>query len=120
MNGEICYGTGFPIGWVKYICDGTKHNPENTILVRVPRTEFRWVYDGEGIVKKEVNKHWALISPYFQNYDLIAGTIGKSNGRVFEITNKMDSYLRGVFLHQEFETILLEASDIRYKMVEVL
>jgi len=120
MNCEICYGTGFPIGWVKYTCDGTKYNPANTILVRVPRTEFRWVYDGEGTVKKEVNKHWALIAPYFQNYDLIAGTIGKSSGRVFEVTNKMDSYLRGVFLHQEFETILLEASDIRYKRIITL
>ena len=120
MNCEICYGTGFPIGWVKYICDGTKYNPENTISIRVPRTEFRTVYDGEGVVRREVNKHWALAIPTINNYDLILGTIGKSRGRVFEITNKMDSYFRGIFMHQEFETILLEASDVRVKMTAVL
>ena len=121
MNCEICYGTGFPIGWVKYICDASKYNPENTILVRVPKVAFSITFDGEGLIRKEINKHWALSSPpVISNYDLILGTIGKSENRLFEITNKSDSYFRGIFMHQEFETILLELADVRYKRVATL
>lgn len=120
MNCKICYGAGFPIGWTKYTCNASKYNPENTILVRVPKVAFSITFDGEGLIRKEINRHWALSSPTINNYDLILGTIGKSKGRLFEITNKMDSYFRGIFMHQEFETILLEESDVRYKRVATL
>lgn len=120
MQCTICYGTGFTPGWVKYTCDGTKYNPENTILVRVPKTDFTIPFSGEGLVKKQINRHWALAIPVISNYDLIVGTIGDNIGKIFEITNKKDSYFRGIFMHQEFDTILLEEKDIRYKMVQVI
>lgn len=120
MQCTICYGTGFPLGWIKYNCDGTKYNPENTILIRVPKTDFTIPFSGEGLVKKQVNRHWAQANPVISNYDLIVGTIGNNIDSIFEITNKKDSFFRGIFMHQEFDTILLEETDIRYKMVQVI
>jgi len=120
MECPICYGAGFPLGWIKYNCDGTKYNPENTILIRVPKTDFIIPFSGEGLVKKQVNRHWALAIPSISNYDLIVGTIGNNINSIFEITNKKDSYFRGIFMHQEFDTILLEEADIRYQMVKNL
>lgn len=120
MNCEICYGTGFPIGWIKYECDASKYNPENTILVRVPKCDFRIVLNKEGLVEKQINKHWTLSTPYIRDYDIIRGTIGDNINKVYEIVNKTDSYLRGIFLHQEFETILLDRMDVRYKRVATL
>jgi len=120
MNCVICYGTGFPVGWIKYTCDADEYKPQNTIIVRVPKTSFRITFDSEGLVKREVNKHWTLSSPYVYNYDLIVGTIGKNKEMVYEVVNKTDSYFRGIFLHQEFETILLEETDVRYRRVATL
>jgi len=120
MNCEICYGAGFPVGWVKYNCVATKYNPTDTILVRVPKTDFRIILNKEGLVEQQKNRHWTLTVPYIKDYDIIAGTIGDNIGKVYEIVNKTDSYLRGIFLHQEFETILLEKSDVRYKRVFTL
>ena len=68
-------------------------------------------------MKQRQYRHWTLYAPYVRNYDLIVGTLGTNKGIIFEVTQKSDSMWRGILMHQEFNTIQIEESDIRYQLV---
>ena len=42
--------------------------------------------------------------------------MGRNKGIVWEIVNKSDSRWRGILMHQEFSTVRIEESDIRYQL----
>ena len=72
-----------------------------------------------GRVRRRDMQHWMELSPIVNNFDLIMGTTGRNKGVLFEITAKRDSRLRGQLIHQEFNTIRIEDSDIRYRLAPV-
>jgi len=113
----ICKGTSYPISFTQYVCSGTKYNPANTILVRVPMAPERRPVDKIGRVIKRQHKYWTLAEPYINNYDIVAGTIGQNSGVLFEVISKFDSRYRGILTHQEFDVLRIEESDIRYTLI---
>jgi len=114
----LCRGTSYPMSFEIFKTDATKYNPENTVLVRVPMAAEDVPVNQIGRVTRRNLKHWiAYNAPYVNNYDLIVGTMGRNAGVVFEIVDKSDSRWRGILMHQEFSTVRIEESDIRYKLV---
>ncbi len=113
----ICKGTSYPVSFVQYECDATKYNPINTILVRVPIAGETRPVDRIGRVKVRRHKHWARFTPYIRNYDLILGTIGRNENVLFEVIGKYDSRVRGILLHQEFDTLRINETDVRYTLI---
>lgn len=113
-----CKGTSYPAAFTQYTTPATKYGSANTVLVRVPMTAEEIPVDQIGRVTKRDLRHWiAYNAPYVNNYDLIVGTIGRNTGIVWEIVNKSDSRWRGILMHQEFNTVRIEESDIRYQLV---
>jgi len=113
----LCRGTGYPAAFTQYTTLATKYNPTNTVLVRVPMVAEERPVEQIGRVKRRDLRHWiAYNAPYVNNYDIIIGTMGRNEGVVWEIVNKSDSRWRGILMHQEFETVRIEESDIRYQL----
>lgn len=112
----LCRGTSYPTAFVQYTTSATKYNPQNTVLVRVPMAAEEIPVDQIGRVTRRDLRHWIPYEPYVNNYDLIMGTIGRNRGVLWEIVNKSDSRWRGILVHQEFNTIRIEESDIRYSL----
>jgi len=113
----LCRGTSYPTSFTQHLTHATKYNPINTILVRVPMAAEELPAEQIGRVTRRDLKHWiAYDAPYVNNYDLIIGTMGRNEGVVFEIVNKSDSRWRGILMHQEFSTVRIEESDIRYQL----
>ena len=115
----LCKGTSYPISFVQYKVDATAYNPEDTIPVRVPMTPEEYPVEQIGRVKRRDLRHWIQYTPYVKNYDLIIGTMGRNAGVLWEIVNKSDSRWRGILLHQEFDTVRIEESDIRYDLTPI-
>ena len=114
----LCRGTGYPTAFTQYETPATKYNPVNTVLVRVPLAAEEIPVEQIGRVTRRDLRHWiAYNAPYVNNYDLIVGTMGRNAGIVWEIVNKSDSRWRGILMHQEFSTVRIEESDIRYQLV---
>ncbi len=114
----ICRGTSYPAAFTQYEIDASKYSPANTVLVRVPMTAEEVPVDQVGRVTKRDLRHWiAYDAPYVNNYDLIIGTMGRNEGIIWEIVNKSDSRWRGILMHQEFSTVRIEESDIRYQLM---
>lgn len=114
----LCRGTSYPAAFTLYTTPATKYNPVNTVLVRVPMTPEELSADQIGRVTRRDLNHWiAYNAPYVNNYDLIIGTTGRNRGIVWEIINKSDSRWRGILMHQEFSTVRIEESDIRYQLI---
>jgi len=114
----LCRGTGYPASFTLYPTPATKYSPKNTVLVRVPMGAEEMPVDQIGRVIRRDLRHWiAYDAPYVNNYDLIVGTMGRNAGVVWEIVNKSDSRWRGILMHQEFSTVRIEKSDIRYQLV---
>ncbi|MCK4826876.1 hypothetical protein KA005_64670 [bacterium] len=114
----LCRGTSYPVAFTQYLTSATKYNPVNTVLVRVPMAAEEIPVEQIGRVKRRDLMHWiAYDAPYVNNYDLIIGTMGRNAGVVWEIVNKSDSRWRGILMHQEFSTVRIEESDIRYQLV---
>ena len=114
----LCRGTSYPAAFTQYLTSATKYNPVNTVLVRVPMAAEEVPVEQIGRVKRRDLMHWiAYDAPYVNNYDLIIGTMGRNAGIVWEIVNKSDSRWRGILMHQEFSTVRIEESDIRYQLV---
>ena len=113
----LCRGTSYPTAFIQYKTLATKYNPTNTVIVRVPMAPEELPVDQIGRVKRRDLKHWMPYTPYVNNYDIIIGTIGRNRGVVFEIVSKSDSRWRGILIHQEFNTIRIEDSDVRYQLV---
>lgn len=113
----VCKGTSFPASFVQYKCVTSKYNPTNTVLIRVPMVTETEPVTNIGRVRKREHRHWMPRVPYAYNYDLILGTTGRNSGILFEIVGKYDSRIRGILLHQEFDTIRIEKSDIRYTLI---
>lgn len=112
----ICKGTSTPFAYTQYKCAGSQYTPTNTVLVRVPLVAETAGVTQIGRVLSREYRHWAGPAPYLSNYDLIVGTIGNNIGNVYEIKAKLDSRMRGILLHQAFDTILIERDDIRYSI----
>ncbi|KKM03048.1 hypothetical protein LCGC14_1778330 [marine sediment metagenome] len=113
----ICRGTSYPAAFTQYLTSATKYNPVNTVLVRVPMAAEDVPVEQIGRVTRRDLMHWiAYNAPYVNNYDLIIGTMGRNTGVVWEIVNKSDSRWRGILMHQEFGTVRIEDSDIRYQL----
>jgi len=115
----LCRGTSYPAAFVQYTTSATKYNPADTILVRVPMAAETLTPDQIGRVLRRDLRHWMESSPVVNNFDLIMGTTGRNAGVLFEITSKSDSRWRGELTHQEFQTIRIEETDIRYKLAPV-
>ena len=115
----LCRGTSYPSSFDQYTTDATKYNPVNTILIRVPMFDETLTPEQIGRVRRRDMQHWMELSPIVNNFDLIMGTTGRNAGVLFEITAKRDSRLRGQLMHQEFNTIRIEDSDIRYRLAPV-
>lgn len=113
----LCRGTSYPAAFTQWFGAGTKYNPNNTILVRVPMAPETTPATQIGRVQQRQYRHWIQHVPYVNNYDIIVGTMGTNKGLVFEITQKSDSSWRGILMHQEFNTLQIEQSDIRYQIV---
>jgi hypothetical protein len=114
----LCKGTSYPVAFNQCLTHATKYNPVNTVLVRVPMTPEDIPVEQIGRVTRRDLRHWiAYDAPYVHNYDLIIGTMGRNAGKVWEIVNKSDSRWRGILMHQEFSTVRIEESDIRYQLV---
>jgi len=114
---SICKGTSTPVAFIQYLTSGSKYQPHNTILVRVPMGVETYGVDRIGRVKRRGYRHWILPTPYVYNYDILQGTVGRNENVLFEIIEKYDSRLRGILLHQEISTLRLEEDDIRYSLV---
>lgn len=112
-----CYGTSIPGGYTQYLAPATQYNPANAVLVRVPMVPESYGTANIGRVKVRNIRHWMRYEPYVSNYDLIFGTLNQDQTVLFEIVKKSDSRLRGILLHQEFETVRLEEDDVRYTLV---
>lgn len=115
----LCRGTSYPAAFTQYVGKATKYKPENTVLVRVPMAVEDRPVEQIGRVTQREHRHWAEVAPYVRNYDLIMGTIGRNAGVLFEIVGKYDSRLRGILLHQEFNTIRIDDDDIRYQLAPI-
>jgi len=116
----LCRGTSYPVAFTQYTTAATTYNPINTVLVRVPMAAADLSADQIGRVTSRDIRHWiAYDAPYVNNYDLIIGTMGRNTGVVWEIVNKSDSRWRGILMHQEFDTVRIEESDIRYQLAPV-
>jgi len=114
---SLCKGTSYPAAFTQYLVPATKYNPVNTVLVRVPMAIEDVPVEQIGRVTRRDLKHWiAYNAPYVNNYDLIIGIMGRNKGVVWEIVNKSDSRWRGILMHQEFSTVRIEKSDIRYQL----
>lgn len=113
----LCRGTSYPAAFIQYFTPATKYNTANTVLVRVPMAAEEIPVEQIGRVTRRDLRHWiAYDAPYVNNYDLIIGTMGRNKGIVWEIVNKSDSRWRGILMHQEFSTVRIEESDIRYQL----
>jgi len=112
----LCRGTSYPSAFIQYLTSATKYNPVNTVLIRVPMAAEEIPVEQVGRVTRRDLKHWVAADPYVNNYDLIIGTMGRNKGIVWEIVNKSDSRWRGILMHQEFSTVRIEESDIRYQL----
>jgi len=112
----LCRGTSYPAAFTQYKISATKYNPADTVLVRVPMAAEELPVDQIGRVTRRDLRHWIPYVPYVNNYDLIMGTIGRNKGVLWEIVNKSDSRWRGILVHQEFNTVRIEESDIRYQL----
>jgi len=115
----LCRGTGYPAAFTQYTVAATKYKPANTVLVRVPMGVESKPVEQIGRVTRREHRHWMEREPYVKNYDLLMGTTGRNAGVLFEIVGKYDSRWRGILTHQEFETIRIEESDIRYKLAPI-
>lgn len=115
----ICKGTSYPPAFEQYTCAATKYHPINTVLVRVPMAVENLPVEQIGRVRRREHRHWMETTPYVKNYDLIMGTAGRNAGILFEVTGKYDSRWRGILTHQEFDTIRIEESDIRYQLAPI-
>lgn len=111
---SICRGTSYPAAFIQYTTSATKYYPTNTVLVRVPMAAEEQPVEQIGRVKRRDLRHWIASIPYVENYDLIIGTMGRNTGIIWEIVNKSDSRWRGILMHQEFDTVRIEESDVRY------
>jgi len=112
----LCRGTSYPTAFVQYTTAATKYNPQDTILVRVPMAAEERPVEQIGRVIRRDLRHWISYEPYVNNYDLIMGSMGRNRGVLWEIVRKTDSRWRGILVHQEFDTIRIEESDIRYSL----
>lgn len=113
-----CKGTSYPQGWEQWFGQSTAYAPANTILVRTPMAPETRPVDPIGRVKQRNYRHWTLYTPIVDNYDIIVGAgPGVNQGVVYELVSKSDSLWRGILMHQEFDTIRIEESDIRYQLV---
>lgn len=113
----LCRGTSYPAAFTQCLAHATKYNPVNTVLVRVPMAAEDIPVEQIGRVTRRDLRHWiAYNAPYVNNYDLVIGTMGRNTGVVWEIVNKSDSRWRGILMHQEFSTVRIEESDIRYQL----
>lgn len=115
-----CKGTSYPAAFTQYLTAATEYNPANTILVRIPLAAETIPVSQIGRVTVRENRHWTLWQPYINNYDIIRGTLGQNKDVLFEVVRKSDSRLRGVLLHQQFDTLRIEESDIRYTIIPSL
>ncbi len=115
----LCRGTSYPAAFVQYTCDATKYKPANTVLVRVPMIKQEDPVDQIGRVRRRDTFHWMESTPYVNNYDLIMGTTGRNAGVLFEIVRKGDSRWRGILTNQQFDTVRIEDSDIRYQLAPI-
>jgi len=113
----ICRGTSYPAAFTQYLTVSTKYHPANTVLVRVPMAAEERPAEQIGRVTKRLHRHWMETIPEISNYDLIMGTTGRNRGVLFEVTNKSDSRWRGIRTHQEFDTIRIDAEDVRYNLI---
>jgi hypothetical protein len=113
----ICKGTSYPTAFIPYVTPATAYHPANTILVRVPLAPETIPVNQIGRVIVRENRHWTSYRPYINNYDIIRGTIGQNKDVLFEVTRKSDSRIRGILLHQQFDTIRIQESDIRYTII---
>ena len=120
MQCEICYGTGWEGGYDLYTCDATDYTDENQILVRFPKVEEDLQINPEGLVIERATRHWALPEPRINDRDLIVGTTGNNKNIIFRVKNWNDSRLRGVLLHQEFDTDRLNFTDVVYKLLDLI
>lgn len=113
----LCRGTSYPAAFEQVLIPATKYNAANTTLVRVPMAPEAQSAEPIGRVTRRDLKHWiSYDAPYVNNYDIIIGTMGRNRGIVWEIVDKSDSRWRGILMHQEFSTVRIEESDIRYQL----
>lgn len=115
----ICKGTSYPAAFTQYTVAATKYAPADTVLVRVPMAAETLTPEQIGRVLRRDLRHWMLPVPLVHNFDLIMGTTGRNAGVMFEIVTKSDSRMRGILIHQEFNTVRLEETDIRYSLAPV-
>lgn len=115
----LCRGTSYPAAFEQYNTDATKYSPENTVLVRVPMAAETLTPEQIGRVLRRDLRHWMRNTPLVANFDVIMGTTGRNAGVLFEIVSKSDSRWRGQLMHQSFNTVRIEESDIRYKLAPV-
>lgn len=116
---SLCRGTSYPAAFEFYTCAASKYKPTNTILVRVPMIKQEDPVEQVGRIRRRDTFHWTEADPYVNNYDLIMGTIGNDAGVLFEIVRKADSRWRGILTHQEFDTVRIEDTDIRYQLAPI-
>jgi len=112
----ICRGTSYPAAFVQYKINGTKYTPADTILVRIPLAAETLTPEQIGRVVRRDLRHWMQATPYVNNFDVIMGTTGNNAGVLFEVVAKSDSKWRSILLHQEFNTVRIEETDIRYHL----
>ena len=115
----LCKGTSYPAAFVQYTTTATKYSSVNTVIIRVPMVAETFTPEQVGRVKRRPISHWMEAAPYVNNFDVIMGTTGRNSGVLFEVVGKRDSRWRGILMHQEFDTIRIEESDIRYSLAPV-
>jgi len=90
---------------------------KHQLLVRFPVTSRDILVQEEGMVKLELNDSWCIWEPYLRDYDLLIVHENDSwqyKELRFEIVDKRDSYIQGVFCSQKFKVRLIEETDPRY------
>lgn len=107
-------------GWEQYLndyCDD--YQDKHQILVRVPMPTRDIVIEQHGLTIKEENQCWTLWFPIVGDGDVLIipqdQTISGIEER-YEINDVQYSIIQGSLVSQRFSVILLEETDLRYKI----
>lgn len=111
---------GSPFGWQQYLnYDVDKYVDYHQIMVRLPLTVKNITIDEEGLVLLKDNNCWTLWEPYINNFDILVVPASESPTEQelrFQIKEKQDSIVQGVFISQRFKIKALPLDDIAYSI----
>jgi hypothetical protein len=111
-------------GWQQYLndyCD--EHQGKHQILVRVPMPTRDIIIEAGGLTIQEENDCWTLWCPVVRDGDILILSPDQTVSGIeerYEINDMKYSIIQGSLVSQRFHVILLEETDLRYKIPYVI